>query len=145
MKHPVEHLRFPEASVETVAKFRRVAGQMLGADAVVDTPDDAFDIGDQGLDPGQDLHRLSPRAGHQPLVTAGRVIQEATPLPIVGFYHHLGRQTLPRKGLNLLATDPGHQPHGGKLKFICRDFHGYQHLGPAGGATPTLPGLGAPK
>jgi len=30
MKHPVKHLRFPEAAVETVAEFRQVAGQMLG-------------------------------------------------------------------------------------------------------------------
>jgi hypothetical protein len=29
MKHPVKHLRFPKAAVETVAKFRQVAGQMF--------------------------------------------------------------------------------------------------------------------
>ena len=39
MKHSVKHLRFPETAVETVAEFRQVAGQMLGADAMVDTPD----------------------------------------------------------------------------------------------------------
>jgi len=55
MKHPVKHLRFPEAAVETAAKFCQVAGQMLGADAMVDTPDIAFNIGVQGMDPGQDL------------------------------------------------------------------------------------------
>ena len=37
MKHAVKHLRFPEAAVETVAEFRQVAWQMLGADAMVDT------------------------------------------------------------------------------------------------------------
>ena len=58
MKYAVKHLRFPEAAVETVAEFRQVAGQMLGADAMVDTPDIAFDIGDQGVDPGQDLRCL---------------------------------------------------------------------------------------
>jgi len=35
MKHPVEYLRFPEATVETAAEFRQVTGQMLGADAVM--------------------------------------------------------------------------------------------------------------
>ena len=63
MKHPVKHLRFPKAAVETVAKFRQVAGQMLGADAMVDAPDIAFDIGDQGVDPGQDLRRFLPEPG----------------------------------------------------------------------------------
>lgn len=75
MQHPVEHLRFPKAAVETVAEFRQVAGQMLLADAVMDTTDIAFDIGDQGMDPGQDLHCLFSRTGHQPLMTGGRVIQ----------------------------------------------------------------------
>ena len=77
MKHAVEHLRFPEASIETVAKFRQVTGQMLGADALVDASDIAFDIGDQGMDPGQDLHRLFSRPGHQPLMgETGSSIQE---------------------------------------------------------------------
>ena len=58
MKHPIKHLRFPKAAVETVAKFRQIAGQMFGTDAMVDTPDIAFDIGDQGVDPGQDLRCL---------------------------------------------------------------------------------------
>jgi len=64
MQHPVEHLWFPKAAVETVAKFRQVAGQMLGADAVVDTPDIAFDLGDQGMDPGQNLGSFFPRTRH---------------------------------------------------------------------------------
>jgi hypothetical protein len=68
MKHPVKHLRFPKAAVETVAEFCQVTGQMLGADAVVDTPDIAFNIGDQGMDPGQDLRCFLSRTGHQPLM-----------------------------------------------------------------------------
>jgi hypothetical protein len=68
MKHPVKHLRFPKAAVETVAEFRQVARQMLRADAMVDTPDVAFSIGDQGVDPGQDLRRLLTRTWHQPLI-----------------------------------------------------------------------------
>ncbi len=63
MKHPVKHLRFPEAAVETVAKFRQVAWQMLGADAMLNTPDIAFHIGDQGMDPGQDLGGSFPEPG----------------------------------------------------------------------------------
>ena len=53
MKHPVEHVRFPKAPVEAVTKFRQVTEQMLLADAVMDTADIAFDIGDQGVNPGQ--------------------------------------------------------------------------------------------
>ena len=63
MNHPVEHLRFPEAAVEPVAKFPQVAGQMFGTDAVVDAPNIAFDIGDQGVDPGQDLRASFPEPG----------------------------------------------------------------------------------
>jgi len=95
MKHPVKHLRFPEAAVETVAEFRQITGQMLGADAMVDTPNIAFDIGDQGMDPGQDLRRFLPRTGNQPLMLVmGRSIQEAISLPAVIFNHSLGRQAL---------------------------------------------------
>jgi hypothetical protein len=42
MKHPVKHLRFPKAAVETVAELRQVTRQMLGTDAMMDTPDIAF-------------------------------------------------------------------------------------------------------
>jgi hypothetical protein len=52
MKHPVKHLRIPEATVEAVTEFRQVTGQVLWADAMMDTPNIAFDIGDQGVDPG---------------------------------------------------------------------------------------------
>jgi len=145
MQHPVEHLRFPKAVVETVAKFSQVAGQMLGADAVVDTPDIAFDLGDQGMDPGQDLRRFLARTGHQPLMTLRRSIQETIPLPTVGFNHHLGSQALPHQGLNLFAADPGHHPHRGKPGLGFRGFHGHHHLGLAGRAASTFTGFGSPE
>ena len=44
MKHPVEHLRFPEATVEAVTEFRQVPGQVLWADAMMDPTNIAFDI-----------------------------------------------------------------------------------------------------
>ncbi len=88
MKHPIKHLRFPEAAVETVAKFRQVAGQMFGTDAMMDAPDIAFHIGDQGMDPGQDLGRILSRTGNQPLMTkTGGSIQEAVALPTIGLDH----------------------------------------------------------
>ena len=144
MKYAVKHLRFPEAAVETVAEFRQIAGQMLGADAMVDTPDIAFPIGDQGMDPGQDLRRFFSRTGHQPLMTeTGRSIQETIALPAIGLDHCRGGQALLYQGLNLLAADSGHQPHGGKPGLIGRGFHGYHHLGLASGATSTFAGLGS--
>ena len=82
MKHPIKHLRFPKAAVETVAKFCQLTGQMLGADAMVDPPDIAFHIGDQGMDPRQDLGSFFPRTGNQPHMTeTGSSIQEALALP----------------------------------------------------------------
>jgi hypothetical protein len=100
VKHPVEHLRFQEAAVEAVAEFRQVAGQMLVADAVVDTTDIALDIGDQGMDPGQDLQRLGTRTGNQPFMAAGRTIQDAVTLPAVGAHHHLCCQAFLNQGLD---------------------------------------------
>ena len=130
MKHAVKHLRFPEAAVEPIAEFPQVAGQMFGTDAVVDAPNIAFDIGDQGVDPGQDLRCLLPRNGHQPLMLEiGRSIKEAIALPAIGLDHRFRCQALPYQGLNLYAADPGHQAHGGKPGFIGEGFHGYHHLG----------------
>ena len=63
MHHPVEHLRFPEAAVEPVAKFPQVAGQMFGTDTVVDAPNIAFDIGDQGMDQGKTFGASFPEPG----------------------------------------------------------------------------------
>ena len=106
MKHPVKHLRFPEAPVEAVTEFRQVTGQVLWADTMMDTTNIAFDIGDQGVDPGQDLRRLFPRTGNEPLMPVGESIQEAISLPTVGFDHHFCHQTPPYQGLNLLASPP---------------------------------------
>ncbi len=63
MKHPIKHLRLPEAAVETVAKFRQVSGQMFGTDPMMDAPDISFHVGDQGMDPGQDLGGSFPEPG----------------------------------------------------------------------------------
>ena len=63
MKHAVEHLRFPEATIETVTEFRQITGQVLGADAMMDATNIAFDIGDQSMNPRQDLRGLLPEPG----------------------------------------------------------------------------------
>ena len=144
MKYAVKHLRFPEAAVETVAEFRQVAWQMLGADAMVDAPDIAFHIGDQGMNPEQDLRRLLPRTGYQPLMTeTGRSIQETIALPAISLDHCLGGQALSYQGFNLCTADSGHQAHGGKPGLISRSLHGYHHLGLAGGASAAFAGFGS--
>ena len=51
--HPVKHLDFPEAAIETVAKFCQITGQVFVTDAMIDSTDIAFDVGDQGMDPGE--------------------------------------------------------------------------------------------
>jgi hypothetical protein len=63
MQHEIEYLWLPEAAVEPVAEFCQIAGQTLGADTVMHAPDIAFDIADQGMESGQDLHRLFSRTG----------------------------------------------------------------------------------
>jgi len=44
MKHPIKHLGFPEAAVETIAEFRQIVGQIFSTGAVMDAPATAFDI-----------------------------------------------------------------------------------------------------
>ena len=63
MKHTVEHLGFPETTVEAVTEFRQITGQVLWADAMMDTTNIGFDIGDQGMDPGQNLRASFPEPG----------------------------------------------------------------------------------
>jgi hypothetical protein len=63
MEHTVQHLRFPEAPVEAVTEFLQVPGQVFWADAMMDTTNIAFDIGDQGMDPRQDLRASFPEPG----------------------------------------------------------------------------------
>ncbi|GEM_PF-7070737 len=65
MEHPRQHLRFPKAAVDTMAKFRQVTGQVFGTDARLDAPDIAFHVGDQSMDPGQDLRLLAADLGQQ--------------------------------------------------------------------------------
>ncbi len=59
MKHALEHLRFPEATVEPVTEFCQIAGQVLRADAMMNATNIAFDIGDQSMNPRQDLRGLT--------------------------------------------------------------------------------------
>ena len=147
MKHSVEHLRFPKAPVEAITEFRQVAGQMLGADAMVDTSDVTFNIGDQGMDPGQDLRGLLPRTGHQPLMTdIGSSIQEAIALPAIGLNHRLSRQALPYKWLNLSAADRGTIRMAANLGFFAVGVStATTTLALPAAPRPRLPGFGAPK
>src|SRR3974377_446105 len=102
---------------------------MLGTDAMMDTPDIAFHISDQGMNPGQDLGRFFPRIGDQPLMTErGRSIQEAVTLPTIGFDHRRGGQALLDQNLDLLAANSGYKAHGGQPGFISRRFPSYNHL-----------------
>jgi hypothetical protein len=56
-------LQFPKAPPEALTGFHQVTGQMLLADAMMDTADIAFDIGDQGVDPRQDFEASVPEPG----------------------------------------------------------------------------------
>lgn len=60
MNHPVKHLRFPKAAVETLAEFRRITGQMLGTDAMVDTPVIAFELAIKVWTQGRTFEPPSP-------------------------------------------------------------------------------------
>jgi hypothetical protein len=63
MKHTVEHVRFPEATVEAITKFCQVTGQVLGADAMMDPTNIPFDVSDQGMDPGRTFAASFPEPG----------------------------------------------------------------------------------
>jgi hypothetical protein len=58
----------------------------------MDAAHNAFDIGDQGMHPGERLHGLSARTGNDPFMAVGRAIQDVVSLPAVGADHCLSRQ-----------------------------------------------------
>jgi hypothetical protein len=82
MQHTVEHLRFPKATIEAITKFCQITGEMLGADAMIDTTNIALDIGNQSMHPGQDLRGILARAGDQPFVTAGELSRKPLVAPL---------------------------------------------------------------
>src|SRR3990172_7567493 len=53
----VEQFFFPEAPVEAVADFREVPLEVLLGDPAVRPPDDGFGVGDNAMDPRQELPR----------------------------------------------------------------------------------------
>jgi hypothetical protein len=57
-------LGFPEASIEAISKFAQVTGQVLVTDAMIDSTDIAFAVGDQSMDPGQQSTRIFSRTSH---------------------------------------------------------------------------------
>ena len=70
-EHAVKHLVFPEASVKTVAKLSQVTGKMFFTDAMINSADIAFDIGNQGMNPREQLHRIFSRTGNHRLMLVG--------------------------------------------------------------------------
>jgi hypothetical protein len=63
-----------------VFKLGQVAGQVFLAHPMMDATDVAFDVGDQGMHPGEHLHGLGARTGHEPLMLAGRAVQDTVAL-----------------------------------------------------------------
>jgi hypothetical protein len=57
-------LRFPEASIEAVTKFCQITGQVLVTDAMIDSKDIAFDVGDLGMDLWKQSSRIFSRTSH---------------------------------------------------------------------------------
>ena len=121
---------------------------MLGTNAMMDATDITFDIGDQSMDPWQDLRGLLPRTGHQPLMLeGGGSVQEAIALPAIGLDHSLDCQALLHQVLNLCAADVGYHPHGGKsvLFFSAGVSTATTTFALPVAPRPRLPGLGGPK
>ena len=49
----------PKAAIKPIAKYSEVSTEMLGAYTMVNASDIAFDIRNQGMNPGQELYEIS--------------------------------------------------------------------------------------
>ena len=79
-------MRFPIPAIKPIAEFRQVMTKMFGTDAVINSTDIALDIGNQGMDPGQEFNRISPRTGNHGLVLALSRIENTISRPTIGTY-----------------------------------------------------------
>jgi hypothetical protein len=113
--------------------------------AMAYSSDIAFNVGDQGMDPGQHFHRNFPRTENHPIMPTGRAIQYAIALPAFGANHHLWRQTILDQGMDLFSTDPGDHPQGRKAGPLFQGFHGHHHFRLASRTAATFPGFGNSK
>lgn len=129
--------------MEAVAKFRQITGQVLVTDAMIHSPDIAFDVGDQGMDPGKQSDRVFSRTSHGRYMKARLRVQDPIGLPTIRAGHHLCCQTSLSPRLNLVAAYPGYLAHGGKPGFISRGFHRHPDFGFTRGATATFAWFGA--
>jgi hypothetical protein len=141
--HPVEHFGFPEASIEAVIKFRQITGQMLVNDAMIHSPDIAFDVGDQGMDPGKQSVCIFSRTSHNGYMKARLRVQDPIGLLTIRAGHDRCSQASLSHRLNLVAAYPKYLAHGGKPCFISRGFHRHHDFGFTRGATATFAWFGA--
>ena len=105
--HRVEHLGFPEASVEAVTKLSQITGQVLVTDAMIDPTDIAFDVGDQGMDPGKQSDCVFSRTSHDRYMKARLRVQDPIGLPTICAGHHLCCQANLSHGLISLPLTLG--------------------------------------
>ena len=57
-------MRFPESPVEPITKLCKISTEMTIANTTINTMNGTLDISNQGMNPGQNLYRIPPRAGN---------------------------------------------------------------------------------
>ena len=136
-----KHLPEREATIEPVGELGEVPWQVFGTQAVVGAMQGAFDIAQDGVDPGElrmfDAGR-SP-SGHERLVKTPCVLHRAEAGQPIGYHDGAGLEVAPCPSFNLLAaksTDATQaHPHRPALAI---EFHGGQERRFARRASPAF-------
>jgi len=74
--------------VETITKLSEVAIEMLIAHAMVHTTDIALDIGNERMNPGQNIDGVSAISHHDRLMGTRMIIKDAIGTPSIGTDQH---------------------------------------------------------
>jgi hypothetical protein len=91
-------------------------------------------LGNLGMNPGEQLHRIFSRAGNPRGLAVGRLRQNLIGLPARGTPRNCRGQALLSQALEVVAALLGHSAPRGKTRFSVWSLHGYHHLGLAAGA-----------
>jgi hypothetical protein len=136
---------FSESLVKTLAKLGLKMRKMLFTDAMIKSLNVALDIGNQGNNPGEQLHRIFARAGNHWLTTLGQDCQNLIGLKAIGAHPIYRGDALLGHVFNVLATHLGHLAYRGKKRLSSRSLYGHHHLGLAAGSTAMFAWFGRPK
>ena len=112
---------------------------------ITNPPDVALDLGNQGMHPGEQMHRRFTRACHHRFMAMWHLCQHPVGLPAIGAHRRCRQQILLRPAFEVVAAYLGHLPQRGETALIARSFCGHHHFRLAAGSTAPFAWFGRPQ